>query len=138
MLSIGKKMAKKLAFEVEAIGTANYLRERSSPENNEYIWSYTVEITNHDEEIIQLLSRFWRITDATSKSREVHGHGVVSQQPIIMPGESFRYSSFSLLNTNHGSMRGYFEMQTLRREVFVVEIDEFELAQPIRLAVCNG
>lgn len=131
-------MSKSKQFDVCAVGRAQFLRERSSPKDNEYIWSYTVEITNRDEEIVQLLSRFWRITDATGRTREVHGHGVVSQQPIIMPGESFRYSSFSLINTVTGQMRGYFEMQTLQREVFLVQVPEFDLSQPLRLAVSNG
>ncbi len=131
-------MTQSLEFDVVAVGKASYLRERSNPKDDEYIWSYTVEITNNDQEIVQLLSRFWRITDANQQHREVHGHGVISQQPIIMPGETFRYSSFSLLNTRSGNMRGYFEMQTLKREVFMVEISKFELAPPVRLAVCNG
>jgi ApaG protein len=131
-------MARELDFDIQVDARANYLRDRSCPKDNEYIWSYTVEITNNDDTIVQLLSRFWCITDADAKSREVHGNGVVSQQPIIMPGESFRYSSFSLLNTPTGQMRGYFEMQTLSREVFMVPIAQFSLGQPIRLAVSNG
>ncbi len=122
-------------YDIDVDVRTTYVRDKSCPEEKEYVWAYQVTITNHHTDIVQVLSRYWRITDERKAVREVHGPGVVGQQPIIKPGESFVYSSFSMLRTRDGAMQGYFEMQTLTRDIFRVEIPKFELQYPVRLMV---
>lgn len=107
-----------------------YLPEQSDATNQKFIWSYDVTITNESEEIVQLLNRYWRITDMTSKIEEVHGVGVIGLQPLIKPAKPFAYSSFCQLMTPQGTMEGYYEMQNLNEERFKVEIPKFILSAP--------
>ena len=107
-----------------------YLEDRSSPEDNYYFWSYTVEIENCGEEPVQLRSRIWRITDAMGRVQMVRGPGVVGQEPVIEPGETFRYTSGVPLPTPSGFMTGSYQMETEKREAFDVEIPAFSLDCP--------
>lgn len=126
-------MAGNQGYDIDIDVRTSYVRDKSCPEQKEYVWSYQVTITNHHTDIVQLLSRYWRITDDYNEVREVHGPGVVGQQPIIKPAESFVYSSFSMLRTRDGSMQGYFEMQTLTRDIFRIDIPAVALQYPVRL-----
>ena len=108
---------------------------RYSPENSrslEHAWvfEYTVRITNMGTETVQLLSRHWIITDALERSEEVKGPGVVGQQPVLAPGESFKYSSWCPLKTPTGFMHGYYGMVTAGGAQFDIKIAPFALRAP--------
>jgi ApaG protein len=104
--------------------------ERSAPERQQWFYLYTVRITNGGSETVQLLSRHWIITDGEGEVEEVRGPGVVGEQPILLPGESFDYTSGCPLPTPFGSMRGSYQMVTEGGESFDAEIATFELSQP--------
>jgi ApaG protein len=104
--------------------------ERSAPERQQWFYLYTVRITNEGSETVQLLSRHWIITDGEGEVEEVRGPGVVGEQPILLPGESFDYTSGCPLPTPFGSMRGSYQMVTEGGEAFDAEIATFELSQP--------
>ena len=107
-----------------------YLDEQSSPEEDHYIWAYQVEIENLGEHVVQLLTRHWRITDSLGRVQEVRGAGVVGEQPILKPGESFRYTSGTPLPTPSGIMAGTYGMANASGERFEVEIPAFSLDSP--------
>jgi ApaG protein len=107
-----------------------YVDDRSSPERGRYFWAYTIEIVNEGEETVQLLSRHWLITDALGRTEEVRGPGVVGEQPVLEPGESFTYTSGCPLTTPSGIMSGSYQMETSDGEVFEVEIPAFSLDSP--------
>jgi ApaG protein len=107
-----------------------YLADESAPENHRFIWSYEITIDNQSEEVIQLLNRYWRITDMSSKVEEVRGPGVIGLQPLIKPQKKFSYSSFCQLTSPQGTMEGHFEMQNLNDELFYVQIPKFILTCP--------
>lgn len=119
---------KKIALRVTT--KTSYLPEESSIDQHRFLWSYEITIENQSDEIIQLLNRYWRITDMTGKVDEVRGPGVVGLQPIIKPGKNFLYNSFCQLNTPQGTMEGYYEMQTLDEMRFLAEIPKFILTSP--------
>jgi ApaG protein len=101
--------------------------ENSRPGLAEWVFEYTVRITNQGAETVQLVSRHWIITDALDHTEEVKGAGVVGEQPILAPGESFKYSSWCPLKTPTGSMRGTYQMLRAGGERFDVEIAPFAL-----------
>lgn len=106
---------------------SQYLPEQSDPQSQYYFFQYHIEIINEGVETVQLINRNWIITDGEGKVEEVHGAGVVGQQPVLEPGESFEYSSFCPLKTPMGSMKGSYEMQLESGEMFLAEIGEFPL-----------
>jgi ApaG protein len=108
----------------------SFLASDSDPENGRFVWAYTVEIENHGEETVQLISRHWIITDAMNRTEEVTGEGVVGEQPVLGPREAFRYSSGCPLKTPSGAMRGSYRMMTDAGEPFDIEIPEFSLHLP--------
>jgi ApaG protein len=110
--------------------TPAYLPAESDPDRGQFTFAYTVEIENHGEETVQLISRHWIITDAHGRVEEVKGRGVVGEQPTLSPREAFRYSSGCPLTTPSGAMRGAYQMLTDLGEVFEVEIPEFSLHTP--------
>ncbi len=101
--------------------------ENSHPEQGEWVFRYTVRITNQGTETVQLLSRHWIITDATEEVREVKGPGVVGEQPVLAPGEAFKYSSWCPLKTPVGTMRGTYQMLRSNGEQFYAEVAPFAL-----------
>lgn len=109
----------------------HYLSEQSSPEEDRYAFAYTVEISNRSDETVKLLNRFWHITDDNEKVEEVRGEGVIGQQPEILPGQSFHYTSGAVIETQFGSMRGDYEMQTADGKKFTAQIPPFLLAPPL-------
>lgn len=109
---------------------SKYLANQSDPSSQKFVWSYEITISNESEEYVQLLSRYWRITDMTSKIEEVRGIGVIGLQPLIKPGEQFVYTSFCQLSTPQGIMEGCYGMQTLL-EPFEATIPKFILSAPI-------
>lgn len=110
-----------------------YLPERSSPASQQYAFAYRVRIQNTGDETAQLRSRHWIITDGDGKVQEVRGDGVVGAQPILQPGQNFEYTSWCMLQTPHGSMRGSYQMITGEGEEFDALIAPFPLALPYAL-----
>jgi len=108
----------------------NYLDRQSDPEDGRFVWSYTVCIANDSTEIVRLRTRYWRITDAEGLTEEVHGDGVVGEQPIIHPGEHFKYTSGAPLPTPSGLMVGHYRMETAAGKAFDVAIPAFSLDSP--------
>ena len=104
--------------------------ENSRPLQGEWVFQYTVRITNQGSETVQLLSRHWIITDALENTKEVKGPGVVGEQPVLAPGESFKYSSWCPLNTPTGMMRGTYQMVSASKEHFDIQIAPFSLKAP--------
>jgi ApaG protein len=112
-----------------AVKTA-YLPEQSDPARSTYVFAYTITITNTGEVTAQLISRHWIITDADSQVQEVKGLGVVGQQPLLQPGESFEYTSGTSLATAVGTMRGTYQMVAGDGKAFDAEIPQFTLSMP--------
>src|ERR1700754_3471289 len=111
--------------ETRRIGVAvkpAYLDDQSDPEDDRYVWSYTVTIENKGPEPVQLLSRYWNITDGSGRVQEVRGAGVVGAQPVIAPGEKFQYTSGCPLETASGCMSGRYQMKSASGEDFEAEI----------------
>jgi ApaG protein len=109
---------------------SEYLPDRSAPGAHRYAFAYTVQITNQGPETAQLRSRHWIITDAVGEVQEVRGDGVVGAQPILGPGESFEYTSWCVIGTPTGSMRGSYQMVDSRGHAFDAEITTFRLGVP--------
>ena len=107
-----------------------YLDARSSPDSSQYFWAYRVVIENQGQETVQLLTRHWMITNARGDLTEVKGPGVVGEQPILKPGESFAYDSGAPLNTPSGMMGGAYQMESETGERFDIEIPTFSLDSP--------
>jgi ApaG protein len=101
--------------------------ENSQPVQHKWVFQYTVRITNEGEDTVQLLSRHWIITDALDHVEEVRGPGVIGQQPVLAPGESFQYSSWCPLDTPTGMMHGTYQMVRADGAQFDVEIAPFAL-----------
>jgi ApaG protein len=109
---------------------SEYLPDRSAPGAQRYAFSYTVQITNQGTETAQLRTRHWIITDAAGEVQEVRGEGVVGAQPILAPGESFEYTSWCVIATPSGSMRGSYQMVDARGRPFDAEVAPFRLGMP--------
>jgi ApaG protein len=107
-----------------------YLEEQSSPSDDHYVWAYHVRIENSGGETVQLLNRHWRITDARGRMQEVKGRGVVGEQPVLKPGESFEYTSGVPLSTPSGIMFGTYQMDDGKGHTFEVTIPAFSLDSP--------
>jgi ApaG protein len=107
-----------------------YAPERSTPAASQWFFVYTITIANEGDETVQLLTRHWMITDADSHVHEVQGSGVVGEQPVLPPGESFTYSSGCPLGTPFGVMEGTYQMVTAGGEAFDVRIAPFTLSEP--------
>jgi ApaG protein len=117
--------------------TPQFLEQESAPEEGRYLWSYTIDIHNEGSDTVQLRSRHWRITDATGRTQEVEGPGVVGQTPVLAPGASFRYTSGCPLATPSGIMEGSYQMTSAAGERFNVAIPAFSLDSPHSLRSLN-
>lgn len=109
---------------------ARFIPERSNPGEGEWFFAYTIRITNESERTVQLLSRHWVINDADGKVEEVRGPGVVGQQPILSPGQTFEYTSACPLATSFGVMQGTYQMVTPSGDHFDIAIAPFSLHEP--------
>lgn len=114
-----------------------YLDANSSPDDSQYFWAYNVTIENQGRETVQLLSRHWMITNARGELTEVKGPGVVGEQPLLKPGETFVYTSGALLDTPSGMMGGSYLMEPDRGERFDIEIPTFSLDRPNQGVLLN-
>ena len=106
---------------------ARYSPENSKPLQDEWVFQYTIRITNQGSETVQLLSRHWIITDAADHVEEIKGPGVIGEQPVLAPGESFKYSSWCPIKTPMGVMRGTYQMSSPGGTQFDIEIAPFGL-----------
>lgn len=130
-------MYEALTAGIRVRATPRYESDRSAPEDNQFFWSYTIEITNLGTERVQLKTRFWRITDATGRTEEVRGPGVVGEQPVLTPGQSFTYTSGCPLRTPQGLMVGSYQMVDSDGRMFDVAIPAFSLDSPYAKATLN-
>ena len=114
-----------------------YLDDQSSPRDNHYVWAYHVRIENQGRDTVQLRSRYWHITDALGRVQEVRGAGVVGEQPVLKPGQSFEYTSGTPLPTPSGIMTGTYQMETSGGDRFDIAIPAFSLDSPHQAARLN-
>jgi ApaG protein len=114
-----------------------YLEANSSPDNSQYFWAYRVTIENQGRETVQLLNRHWMITNARGEFTEVKGPGVIGEQPLIKPGDSYTYTSGAPLNTPSGMMGGSYQMESDSGEQFDIEIPTFSLDCPNQNVLLN-
>ncbi|MGR8931300.1 MAG: Co2+/Mg2+ efflux protein ApaG [Gammaproteobacteria bacterium] len=121
-------MSEKNKVLVEA--KPQYIEAQSSPEQNRFVFAYTITITNVGSTPARLLTRHWLITDANGKVQEVNGDGVVGENPYLNPGDSFRYTSAAMIETPVGVMQGKYQMQTDSGESFSAIIPKFTLSIP--------
>lgn len=124
--SSSEAVTNRVRVEVES----QYAPEYSQPFQNEWFFHYTVRITNEGAEKVQLLSRHWIITDGRGSTEEVKGPGVVGEQPVLGPGESFQYTSGCPLKTSSGVMRGTYQMVAEDGDHFDIAIAPFALHEP--------
>ena len=117
-------------FQVSISVKSEFIEEHSYVQENKYFFSYTVTIENQGLQSVQLISRHWIINNAHNERFEVKGEGVVGEQPIIQPGDTFTYSSGTEINTPLGSMVGTYHMITEEGVEFDAKISEFELNMP--------
>lgn len=108
----------------------NYIEEQSSPDEARFVFAYTITIRNTGKLAAKLLTRHWIINDANGKVQEVHGEGVVGEQPYLRPGESFEYTSGTIIETPVGSMEGSYQMITDDGLAFDANIPVFTLSRP--------
>ncbi len=123
-------MYRAVTRQIEVTVEPNYLPDRSSADKNQFFWSYTIVIRNRGPETVQLRTRHWVITDATGRSQDVRGEGVVGEQPVLGPGEHFEYTSGVPLATPSGFMTGSYQMVTETGEKFDIEVPTFSLDSP--------
>ena len=115
---------------IEVSAKAEYVASQSRPEDEHYVFAYHITIRNTGSEPAQLISRHWVITDGNGKMQEVHGQGVIGEQPLLAPGESFRYTSGCVMETPVGTMHGSYQMLARDGHRFNATILPFMLAMP--------
>jgi ApaG protein len=123
-------MYKAVTRGISVTVTPRYMPEESSPDEGRYFFAYTVEIINTGLQRVQLKARYWKILDAHGQVQEVRGAGVVGEQPVLGPGESYSYTSGCPLATPSGTMQGSYVMETADGETFDAEIPAFSLDIP--------
>ncbi|MGR8918094.1 MAG: Co2+/Mg2+ efflux protein ApaG [Gammaproteobacteria bacterium] len=111
----------------------DYVEAQSDPQAGRYVFAYTITIANHGGLTAQLIDRHWIITDASGRVQEVRGEGVVGEQPVLAPGESYRYTSAAMIETPVGSMHGSYGMVDANGARFEAEIPAFSLSRPQQL-----
>lgn len=123
-------MTSQQTYECVVTVKTQYLADQSNIDASQYVFSYTIQITNSGKVAAQLISRHWVITDANNKVQEVRGLGVVGDQPLLEPGASYEYTSGTMLNTPVGTMHGTYQFTAVDGTQFDVEIPTFTLAMP--------
>jgi ApaG protein len=117
-------------YRIDVSAESIFVRDQSAPDDDKYVFAYTVTINNTGSVTAQLRSRHWIITDGGGKVQEVRGEGVVGKQPRLSPGESFRYTSAAMLETPVGTMHGSYQMLADDGTEFDAPIPPFGLALP--------
>lgn len=120
--------AKKHAISVEV--APRFLDDQSMPEDGRFAFAYSIRIRNEGQVAARLVRRHWRITDGNGRVEQVDGEGVVGEQPRLRPGEEFRYTSGVMLETEHGTMQGHYDMVAEDGTEFAATIEPFVLAIP--------
>jgi ApaG protein len=123
-------LSEKSKYAISVSAKATYVDDQSDPSKSQYVFAYTITVINVGQIAAQLISRHWLITDANAKVLEVKGLGVIGQQPLLQPGESFEYSSGTHLETAVGTMRGTYQMLAEDGHAFEAEIPSFTLSVP--------
>ena len=126
-----------ITHDIQISVIPEFLPDRSEPSKDRFFWSYTIEIVNLGRVRVQLISRYWQITDANGRIEEVRGLGVVGEQPVLEPGETFRYTSGCPLTTPGGIMTGTYQMIDDTERSFDVEIPAFSLDSRYTKRVLN-
>lgn len=123
--------------DIEVTVLPEFIPDRSSDDQGHYFWAYTVEIANQGERTVQVTARHWKITDANGRLEEVRGPGVVGEQPVLKPGETFRYTSGCPLSTSSGIMTGSYQVVDEDGNMFEIDIPTFSLDSPFTQRVLN-
>lgn len=130
-------MYRAVTRQIEVTVEPRYDPDRSTPARGYFFWTYTIFITNHGTETVQLKTRHWQITDANGQVQEVKGPGVVGEQPVLKPGKHFEYTSGVPLATPSGFMVGTYGMEAANGERFAVDIPTFSLDLPEPRRILN-
>ena len=118
--------------EISVTVQPTFLDEQSSPEDDRFVWAYHISIENNGVETVQLLTRHWRIIDSNGHVQEVRGDGVVGEQPVLYPGQTYEYTSGAPLRTPSGFMVGTYGMIGETGDSFDIQIPAFSLDSPHR------
>lgn len=113
--------------EIRITVTPRFLQSESKPEKSHFVWAYAIEISNDGGETVQLISRKWRIVDELGRVQEVAGPGVVGEQPVLAPGDTYKYTSGVPLTTPSGFMAGSYLMKTDSGDEFEASVPAFSL-----------
>jgi ApaG protein len=127
---LSKHRYEEITRDIKIAVEPDFLEDQSEPDENRYLWSYRVTIENKSKIAVQLLSRYWRITDARGRIREIRGEGVIGEQPVIAPGRAYEYTSGAPLETASGFMTGTYHKRASTGESFEVGIPMFALESP--------
>ncbi|MCA1403933.1 Co2+/Mg2+ efflux protein ApaG [Ensifer sp. IC3342] len=123
-------MYRALTRDIEVTVEPYYLEEQSDPDDSRYVWGYRIVISNHSDTTVRLMTRYWHITDENGQVDEVSGPGVIGEQPLLSPGDTYEYSSGCPLDTPSGVMFGHYSMEAEDGETFNVAIPAFSLDSP--------
>jgi ApaG protein len=140
--STGQRLIEALMYsrvtrDIEITVLPEFVPERSDVNEGHYFWAYTVEIANQSDITVQVTARHWKITDANGQLEEIKGSGVVGEQPVLKPGETFRYTSGCPLTTSSGIMAGSYQVVDEAGNIFDVEVPTFSLDSPFTKRVLN-
>tara|TARA_B110000495_G_scaffold103421_1_gene89340 strand:- start:253 stop:684 length:432 start_codon:yes stop_codon:yes gene_type:complete len=127
----------KITKNIRVSVRTDFLDDQSDSESKIWVWSYHILIENNGNDIVQLVDRYWKITDETGQIKEVKGSGVIGRQPSIKPGESFEYSSGTPLNKPSGFMFGNYRMINENNESFFIDVPLFSLDIPVIKKILN-
>lgn len=116
--------------DIEVAVEPFYLEDQSDPDDSRYVWGYRIVISNHSDTTVRLMQRYWNITDQNGQVDEITGPGVIGEQPVLNPGDTFEYSSGCPLDTPSGLMYGHYQMVTTQGDSFNVAIPAFSLDKP--------
>ena len=117
-------------YRIEVTARVRYLAEQSDEAENRFVFAYTIKVSNQGEQAVKLIARHWLITDANQHVQAVNGKGVVGEQPVINPGQSFEYTSGTVLATQVGTMSGSYQMSLDEGTEFTVPVPQFVLSVP--------
>ena len=123
-------MTTNLADNIEITVTTQFIADHPVSAEEKFAFAYFITIKNNNDQPLQLLNRYWLITDGNGKITEVQGAGVIGQQPLIQPNAGFKYNSGAILDTPVGSMQGHYEFKTPEGTLFNVPIPVFSLRVP--------
>lgn len=130
-------MFSKTTRDIKVTAVPTFLNEHSEPSDGHYVWAYTIQLENHSDQTVQLINRYWQITDEQGLVQEVRGPGVIGESPVLEPGQAFQYTSGTSLNTPSGIMMGTYEMVSTNGEHFDIDIPAFSLDCPFRKSALN-